>query len=376
MSWSVKDIPDLTGKNAVVTGANSGLGFETTLGLAGKGARVVMACRNADKAQAALERVRAAHPDAQVEVRSLDLASLDSVRGFAASVDGPLDILCNNAGIMMVPLGKTAEGFESQFGTNHIGHYALTGLLLDRLRAAPGARVVNVSSLAHLGGKIAFDNLRAEKSYNRTIAYGQSKLANLLFTYELQRWFEREGVDALAAAAHPGWSATNLQESASFFKALNPFMAQDAATGALPTLYAATAPDVQGGDYYGPGGAVPGPRSSEEGAFQREVPRPRGGGEALERLRGGDRGPLRSGRGRGGGLIHHHDTRCIEGETMNDRVALVTGSSSGIGLRTCVDLARAGFRVVGTMRNPREAAGAARRPPGRRASRSTSNGST
>ena len=263
--WSVTDLPDLSGRNVIVTGANSGLGFETAKALAGAGARVVMACRSAEKAQDARLAIEAAHPSAALEVLALDLASLSSVRDFAKSaLDtlGPLHLLCNNAGVMALPYRKTADGFEMQIGTNHLGHFALTGLLLDRLLETPGARVVNVSSTMHKIGRIDFDDLHGEKRYRKWPAYGQSKLANLLFTYELQRRLEAKGADLIAAAAHPGYAATNLQfagpqmAGSSFMERMsglgNRLFSQTADQGALPTLYAAAASDVKGGDYYGP----------------------------------------------------------------------------------------------------------------------------
>lgn len=266
-SWTENDIPDQSGKTTIVTGANSGLGFETALALAGKGASVVLACRNLEKGEQARVRIRESYPDAALELMGLDLADLSSVREFARdflSGHEELHILCNNAGIMAIPLRKTADGFEMQFGTNHLGHFALTGLLLDRLLKTPKARVVNVSSIAHRQGKIDFDNLSAEKSYGRLAAYGQSKLANLLFTFELQRRLERVGADTITAASHPGWAATNLQFAgprmsgsalqAGVMTVLNALFSQSQRRGALPSLYACTAEDVQGGDYYGPNG--------------------------------------------------------------------------------------------------------------------------
>jgi NAD(P)-dependent dehydrogenase (short-subunit alcohol dehydrogenase family) len=248
---------DMTGKVAIVTGANSGIGYEMARALTRKGATVILACRNKDKGEAAVRQIRHEYPEAKAELMQLDLSDLASVRRFADEFTGrhdKLDLLINNAGIMMTPFGKTADGFESQFGTNHLGHFALTGLLLNLIIRTPHARVVTVSSPGHRFGKIDFDNLNAEQDYKRQGAYGQSKLANLLFTYELQRRFEVAGVATIAAAAHPGWTATNLQAHTWFFRMLNPFLAQKPEMGALPTLYAATAPDVGGGEYYGPDG--------------------------------------------------------------------------------------------------------------------------
>src|SRR5579863_6470427 len=215
-AWTVSQIPALTGKIAVVTGANSGLGLETAAGLAGAGATVVMACRNAEKAAPALAEVRKRAPNARVETMTLDLADLGSVRSFAkafAAKHPRLDILCNNAGVMALPLARTREGFEMQIGTNHLGHFALTGLLLDRLAAAPAARGVNVASLAHRWTPgMDLDDLNWErKPYKKWDAYGKSKLANLLFTFELERRLKQSGARILAAAAHPGYSSTNLQ---------------------------------------------------------------------------------------------------------------------------------------------------------------------
>ena len=256
--WTEDDIGDLSGKVAVVTGANSGIGYETARALAEKGADVVMACRSVQKGNEAADKIRALEPRGSVEVMQLNLADLDSVRQFVEAFNAQhdrLDLLINNAGIMMTPYGKTAQGFEQQFGVNHLGHFALTGLLFERIKETSGSRVVTVSSTYHRLGKIDFDDLHCEeKAYGRQTAYGQSKLANLLFTYELQRKMDRAGLDMVAVAAHPGWSETNLQRHAGLFDFMNRFVAQDAAMGALPTLYAATAPDVRGGDYYGPEG--------------------------------------------------------------------------------------------------------------------------
>ena len=213
-----------------------------------------MACRNMQKGEAAREQITRLHPQVKVELMHLDLSDLGSVRGFVDEITGRfdrLDLLINNAGIMMTPYGQTADGFELQFGTNHLGHFALTGLLLDR---TPGARVVTISSMGHRMGEIDFENLNAEKEYNRQGAYSQSKLANLLFAYELQRRLETAGVDVISTAAHPGWTRTNLQAHFTLGRLLNPIVAMKPEMGALPTLRAATAADVHGGDYYGPGG--------------------------------------------------------------------------------------------------------------------------
>jgi NAD(P)-dependent dehydrogenase (short-subunit alcohol dehydrogenase family) len=256
--WTPSDMPDQTGRTALVTGANSGLGFQTSLELARRGARVLMACRNPARAEAALGRLRLDVPHASVELVAMDLASLASVEEAAADVGsrvGALDLLVNNAGVMAVPEGRTVDGFETQLGTNHLGHFALTGRLLPLLLAGAGPRVVTVSSGAHVIGKIHFEDLQADKGYDRWRRYAQSKLANLLFTSELQK---RAGGSLLVAAAHPGYASTHLQEGQGqpFFEALmkvgNVVLAQSDAQGAWPSLYAATMPDVSGNDYYGP----------------------------------------------------------------------------------------------------------------------------
>jgi len=255
MAWSEADIPDQSGRTAVVTGANSGIGFETARALAAKGAKVIVACRSEDKGRDAEERIRSRAPGADVRFEPLDLASLASVRAFAEKVgaaEARVDLLVNNAGVMMTPRGKTSDGFETQFGTNHLGHFALTGLLLDRLRRAPRARVVNVSSAVHFVGRMDFDDLQAERSYDPTRAYGQSKLANLLFTRELTRRLAAAGSDALSAAAHPGSTRTELQRHSRLMDVAVRLFSQQPPDGALPSLYAATAPDVRGGEYFGP----------------------------------------------------------------------------------------------------------------------------
>src|SRR6201997_61361 len=205
--WTTADIPDQTGRTALITGANTGLGYETAAALAAKRAHVVLAVRNLDKGKEAADRIVAATPGASVAVQELDLTSLESVRAAADEVRShhdTIDLLINNAGVMMTPKASTKDGFELQFGTNHLGHFAFTGLLLDRVLATPGSRVVTVSSVGHRAGRIAFDDLQSEKSYSRIGAYGQSKLANLLFTYELQR--RLTGTHTIAVAAHPGSS--------------------------------------------------------------------------------------------------------------------------------------------------------------------------
>ncbi len=255
--WTAADMPDQTGRVAIVTGANSGIGYETARALAAHNAHVVLACRSLDKAEGAKARLLKEMPEASLHVMPLDLSSLASVRAFAgaflAAYDR-LDLLINNAGVMVPPLTKTEDGFELQFGTNHLGHFALTGLLLPLINHTPHARIVTVSSTAHKMGKIDFDNLNAEKSYSKWPFYGQSKLANLLFTYELQRRLAQAGETTLAVAAHPGWTATNLQQHTGQVQFLNRFFAMTPEQGALPTLFAATAPDVSGGAYFGPDG--------------------------------------------------------------------------------------------------------------------------
>lgn len=265
--WTAARMPSLKGRLAVVTGANSGLGLETSIALAAAGAEVIMACRNPAKADSALTEVRTRVPGAKLTAMRLDLAELASIRSFAADIKSGhprLDLLINNAGVMAIPLSRTADGFEMQIGTNHLGHFALTGLLLDALQAAPAARIVNLASLAHrwtLG--MDLDDVNFERrGYNKWDAYGKSKLANLLFTFELAR--RLPDAQLIAVAAHPGYASTNLQmvgpqmENSRIGQALmsagNALLGQSAAMGALPTLYAATARDVINGDYFGPGG--------------------------------------------------------------------------------------------------------------------------
>ncbi|MBN2807567.1 MAG: SDR family NAD(P)-dependent oxidoreductase [Prolixibacteraceae bacterium] len=263
--WTFENIPDLKGKYIIVTGGNSGLGYESVKAFALKGARVVLACRNMEKGEKARLEILKEKPTGDILVMQLDLASLASVKAFSDKMMQEfeqLDVLLNNAGIMATPNVKTADGFEAQLGTNHLGHFALTGHLLPLLKATPGSRVVNVSSLAHKGGKMDFNDLMFEKGrkFRPMRAYGQSKLANLLFTYELQRYFEARNINSLAVAAHPGGSNTRL---ANHFET-NPFMEwvsklargamQSAAIGALPQIRASVDPGAQGADYYGPDG--------------------------------------------------------------------------------------------------------------------------
>ncbi|WP_326548268.1 SDR family NAD(P)-dependent oxidoreductase [Mycolicibacterium sp. ND9-15] len=259
--WTAADIPDQSGRTAIVTGANSGLGYDTAAALADKGAQVVLAVRDIDKGNEAKDRIKAVSPNAVVALQELDLSSLDSVRRAADALRAAhprIDLLINNAGVMYVPNRETTkDGFEMQFGTNHLGHFALTGLLLDHLLSVEGSRVVTVSSFGHrIIARIRFEDPHFETGYNRVQAYGQSKLANLLFTYELQRRLELKGAPTIAAAAHPGFSDTELMR---YIPGVIPdflwkIFAQPADKGALPTLRAATDPGAQGGQYYGPDG--------------------------------------------------------------------------------------------------------------------------
>lgn len=257
--WTSNDIDDQTGRVAIVTGANSGIGYETARALAHKGATVVLACRNPEKAEAARDRLLAESPRGQVEFVPLDLSALDSVQAFAETFTSRhqrLDLLVANAGVMMPPTrSQTGDGFELQMGTNHLGHFALVGRLLPRLINTPGSRVVVVSSLAHRNRRVDFDDLHWEnRRYSRWKSYGQSKLANLLFTYELQRRLQEAGMETIATAAHPGWTSTNLQKDSALLRLFNPIFGMKPEQGALPSLYAATAADVAGGGYYGPHG--------------------------------------------------------------------------------------------------------------------------
>jgi NAD(P)-dependent dehydrogenase (short-subunit alcohol dehydrogenase family) len=268
MDWHPSRIPELSGKTIVVTGANSGIGLCAAEELAARGAHVILACRSQDKGRAALARIQARRADAQVSLESLDLSSLASVRAFAENLRGKhrrLDVLVNNAGVMALPFSKTADGFEMQVGTNHLGHFALTALLWPSLAATEGARVVTVGSVAHFFGKVRLEDLCWEKGYSRWPAYAQSKLCNMLFAKELARRVERAGLGVTSVACHPGYASTNLQAKSAQIRGSsleetlmnvgNTTLAQSAAWGSMPTLYAATH-EVTPGSYIGPSGPL------------------------------------------------------------------------------------------------------------------------
>lgn len=264
--WTKQDIPDLTGKVVVITGANSGLGLESTKALAGKGATVVMACRNMGKAEKAKAAVLASHGQAKLDVMPLDNASLASVRAFAEAFVARyerLDVLLNNAGVMAIPHTLTEDGFEMQLGVNHLGHFALTGLLLGVITSTPGARVHNTSSSAAFNGQIYFDDLMGQANYNRWGAYGQSKLANVFFANELNRRLNAAGYDTISNSSHPGLVMGNLQSNSLaqsgtpflervLYSVAGPLISHDVAMGVLSQLYAGTAPEAKGGVFYGP----------------------------------------------------------------------------------------------------------------------------
>ena len=261
--WTTAQINGQSGRSFVVTGANSGLGFETARQLAVHGARVTLTCRSDAKGRAAVDRIRAESPGALVEFRVLDLADLDSVRAFAAAVTSDpitVDVLVNNAGVMFPPRALTRQGFESQFATNHLGHFALTALLFDTICRGGDARVVTVSSLEHKRGSIHFDDLTGERSYSPRGFYQQSKFANVLFGLELDRRVREAGIPVRSLLAHPGWASTNLQTSAptgamkQLMKVGNRLLAQSAEIGALSQLYAAVDPAAESGCFYGPDG--------------------------------------------------------------------------------------------------------------------------
>ena len=287
--WTAADIPDQSGRVAVVTGANTGLGYWTAEMLADKGAHVVLAVRNLDKGKDAVDRITAKSPKADVALQQLDLTSLDEIRKTAEELKAAhqrIDLLINNAGVMYTDKATTKDGFELQFGTNHLGHFAFTGLLLDRLLPVQGSRVVTVSSIGHrIIAKIHFDDLQWQRSYNRVAAYGQSKLANLMFTYELQRRLAAKGAPTVALAAHPGGSDTELTRNIPrllkpVVDVVWPMFSQSAEMGALPTVRAATDPSAQGGQYYGPDGigeqrgypkVVKSSKQSHDEAIQRRL---------------------------------------------------------------------------------------------------------
>lgn len=261
--WNASDIPDQDGRTAVVTGANSGIGLITARELARRGARVILACRSEARGKEAEAHIAGRVPGAEVEFSPLDLADLSSVREFAARYPyDRLDLLINNAGVMALPYGKTADGFERQFGVNHLGHFALTGLLLPKLQKAPGARVVSVSSFMHAMAGLDMGDLNSERRYSPWTAYSRTKTANLLFVHELARRLAAAGSEIVAAAAHPGYSNTNLQTAGArmegkkakeqFMAVGNRIFAQSAESGALPTLYAATAPGIRPDSFTGP----------------------------------------------------------------------------------------------------------------------------
>ena len=265
--WTGADIPDQTGRAVLVTGGNSGLGFHTCRMLAAKGAHVLLASRSSQRGDQARSEILQSLPDAKLEIVALDLADLESVHRCAESLRNELsslDLLVNNAGVMAVPRNETVQGFERQFGVNHLGHFALTGALLPLLLGTPGSRIVNVSSMAHRSGRMNFSDLHGQRKYSPFGAYAQSKLANLLFTLELQRRLESSGASTICVSAHPGFAATNLQYAAArekgsrieliLMRTLNALLSQSAEQGALPQLYAAVADDVNGGDYIGPDG--------------------------------------------------------------------------------------------------------------------------
>lgn len=256
MNWSIAAAKPQSGRLAIVTGANIGLGYETALALAGKGCAVVLACRNLDKARASKVEMLKSYPKARIECLALDLSSQKSVRAFATAFTkkhGRLDLLINNAGIMMPPYSLSEDGFESQLAANYLGHFALTGLLLPLLTKTPNSRVVSLSSLAHNWGGIRFDDPHFKKGYSKRGAYGQSKLACLMFAYELDRRLRASGSTTVSVAAHPGVAASNLaQHFPRFMSAMFPLVGQSAANGALPTLYAALGDDIEGGEYCGP----------------------------------------------------------------------------------------------------------------------------
>ncbi|MFK8054764.1 MAG: oxidoreductase [Saprospiraceae bacterium] len=259
-TWTSEDIPNLEGKTVIITGASSGLGKEATKILAQKNARVIMAVRNTVKAEQVIEQLKSATSTDNIEIRQLDLGSLASIKTFAQGVNSSydqLDILINNAGVMACPFSKTEDGFEIQMGTNHFGHFALTGLLMPLLKKTTSSRIVATSSIAHKQGDINFADVNwKQRKYNTNKAYSDSKLANLYFSLELARRSENDATAPLITAAHPGWTSTDLQRHSLMFKILNPLFSQNVEMGVLPTLRAATDTSSISGDYYGPKGMM------------------------------------------------------------------------------------------------------------------------
>src|SRR4051812_2774548 len=299
MNWTTADIPSQDGRVAIVTGANSGLGFHVALTLGRAGAHVILACRDHGRGQDALNRMRAEVPDGDYELRSLDVASLEAVRAFAAEAPDRIDLLINNAGVMAPPYRKTVDGFEMQLGTNYLGHFALTGLLFSRLEAADAPRVVTAGSNMHKLGKLQWDDLQSERRYRKWTAYGTSKLANVMFAFELQRRATAAGSKLLSAAAHPGWAATGLYHKGArvgnatlqekVMTLPTRYLAQSGFEGARPTLYAATAPDVPAGAYIGPSKrmeTVGPPKLTEGSARSRDEAEGRRLWEVSEQLTG------------------------------------------------------------------------------------------
>jgi len=286
--WTADDIPDLKEAKVIVTGANSGIGFEASKIFAENNAEVVMACRSIERGRKAKEKIEEEIGGSSIELTELDLASLDSIKSFAEEFKAnheKLDMLCNNAGVMAIPEEETEDGFEKQFGVNHLGHFALTAKLFPALKKADKATVVTQSSGLHKQGKIDFEDLMHKENYHAQQAYADSKLANLLFAYELDRKIRRENLDIRSVGCHPGYAATNLQTRGAektgnklkkyTMKAMNKLMAQSARKGALPMLYASTSPEVEGGDYIGPGGlmnmrGLPEKQESSEASYSTE----------------------------------------------------------------------------------------------------------
>ncbi|MFH2030548.1 MAG: oxidoreductase [Bacteroidota bacterium] len=256
--WTAEDIQDQKGRVVIVTGSSSGIGYEAARVLANKNATIIIAVRNMEKGKAAANRIKKQNSSADLLIMELDLANLKSVKTFAEKFNSEferLDLLINNAGVMMPPYTKTVDGFELQFGTNHLGHFALTSLLFERLNSTPDSRIVTVSSMAHKYADFDFSDLNWEKrKYKKMGSYGASKISNLFFTYELKDWLHKSGSKVKATAAHPGWTATDLQRHSGLFEFMNGIFAQSVEMGALPTLRAAADESAESGDYFGPSG--------------------------------------------------------------------------------------------------------------------------